>query len=214
MDDPVGFSQQRATAWNAHDVEAVLRHFHDDVVFTSPVPPRCCRTPPVSSGLLTCTTDPSGRLGIRFPADPPRPEPPPADLMAGLPGLTLRSVWRGRLDILVEAASDTEVRALQPNLTALASVDARGVIVTSRSDTEADIVSRFFAPATGIDEDPATGSAHSTLATWWAPRLHRSELLAEQASERGGWLHLRLEDDHVVVSGHAVTVIAGELTPT
>ncbi|GBE65580.1 isomerase [Mycobacterium sp. MFM001] len=163
------------------------------------------------SGVLACRVRPSGAISMTFPADPVIPEPPCAELTAGLPGVTLRSIWRGRTDVLVEAASAGEVRGLRPDLAALATVAARAVIVSARGDGNADIVSRVFAPGSGIPEDPVTGSAHCTLANFWSERLGVTELLAEQASPRGGWLRIRLDGDDVILTGHAVTVCSGEL---
>jgi predicted PhzF superfamily epimerase YddE/YHI9 len=162
-------------------------------------------------GTLKCSVDADGVISMRFPADPTHPEAPPAELAEGLPGLTVCSVWRGRFDLLVEAGEAAEVRAVEPNLEALAQVDARVIIVTAAGDGEADIVSRVFAPSAGISEDPVTGSAHCTLAGWWSERLGTTELKAEQASRRGGLLWTRLESDHVVLIGQAVTVVSGEL---
>jgi predicted PhzF superfamily epimerase YddE/YHI9 len=85
------------------------------------------------------------------------------------------------------------------------------VIVTAAGDREADIVSRVFAPSAGIVEDPVTGSAHCTLASFWSGRLAKTELLAEQASQRGGLLRTKLEGEHVVLIGHAITVWSGTL---
>ena len=113
--------------------------------------------------------------------------------------------------MLVVAESAAEVRALTPNPTVLANVAARAVIVTAAGDREADIVSRVFAPRAGIVEDPVTGSAHCTLASWWSERLAKPELIAEQASPRGGLLRMRLAGDHIVLIGHAVTVFTGIL---
>ncbi|HSS23923.1 MAG TPA: PhzF family phenazine biosynthesis protein [Mycobacterium sp.] len=162
-------------------------------------------------GTLRCTADLDGAVSMRFPADPVRPESPSTELLEGLPGITVRSVWRGRLDVLVEAGCAAEVRALRPNPLVLANVAARAVIVTAPGDGEANIVSRVFAPSAGIAEDPVTGSAHCTLASWWSERLTVSELLAEQASERGGFVRIRLAGDHVVLTGYAVTVWTGQL---
>jgi predicted PhzF superfamily epimerase YddE/YHI9 len=162
-------------------------------------------------GALSCAVGSDGSITMRFPADPPHPAPTTAELAEGLPGITVRSVWRGRLDVLVEAESAAEVRALAPNPAVLAKIAARAVIVTAAGDREADIVSRVFAPSAGIAEDPVTASAHCTLASWWSVRLAKSELLAEQASPRGGLLRIRLEGDHVVLIGHAVTVFSGIL---
>jgi predicted PhzF superfamily epimerase YddE/YHI9 len=162
-------------------------------------------------GTLSCTVGSDGAIAMWFPADPPRPETPTPELAEGLPGITVCSVWRGRHDVLVEAESAAEIRALTPNPAVLANIAARAVIVTAAGDGEADIVSRVFAPSAGIDEDPVTASAHCTLASWWSERLGKPELLAEQASPRGGLLRTRLEGDHVVLIGHAVTVFSGIL---
>lgn len=161
--------------------------------------------------LLSCTTGPDGAISMWLPADPVRSGTATADLVAGLPGVTIRAVWRGSMDVVVEAGSAAEVRALQPDTASLAKVDARAVVVTAVGDSGADIVSRVFAPRFGLDEDPVTGSAHCTLAALWAPRLGVSELVAEQASPRGGELRVRPDGDHVVLTGNAVTVFSGEL---
>jgi predicted PhzF superfamily epimerase YddE/YHI9 len=88
----------------------------------------------------------------------------------------------------------------------------RGVIVTARpSSTEFDFVSRFFAPAAGVDEDPVTGSAHCALGPYWAGRLGKNEFTAYQASARGGVVRVRLNGDRVILGGQAVTVLRGEL---
>ena len=87
----------------------------------------------------------------------------------------------------------------------------RGVIVTARGAGEYDFVSRFFAPGSGIDEDPVTGSAHTALAPYWAARLGKTEMTGFQASARGGVVKVRLAGDRVYLSGQAVTVLRGEL---
>ncbi|GAB3283451.1 PhzF family phenazine biosynthesis protein [Parasphingorhabdus pacifica] len=164
------------------------------------------------SGILICTARADGSVELDFPADEPVAEEPCEELVAGLPGVTLRSVRRGTRDVLVEAGSAAEVRALRPDLAVLARVPGRGVIVTAEGEGDsADVVSRFFAPAVGIPEDPVTGSAHCTLAGWWSERLGGTEFLAEQASSRGGFLRVRLAGDRVLLAGHAVTVLSGEL---
>lgn len=164
------------------------------------------------SGILVCTARDDGSVEMELPADPPEPVTPPEELAAGLPGITVLSVWRGRSDVLVEARSAAEVRAVHPDLAALAEIPTRGVLITARGDGRADVVSRFFAPAAGIPEDPVTGSAHCTLASWWGERLGVAEFLAEQASERGGFVHVRLAaPGRVAIAGHAVTVVSGTL---
>ena len=121
-------------------------------------------------------------------------------------------VGRNRFDCLVEVASEEVVRALKPDLAQLRRVRARGVIVTSRASTPGhDFVSRFFAPQSGVDEDPVTGSAHCTLAPYWSSRLGRTRMTAYQASRRGGVVQVAIDGDRVRLSGRAVTVLRGEL---
>jgi PhzF family phenazine biosynthesis protein len=122
-------------------------------------------------------------------------------------------VHRGRFDLLVEVADADTVRRLAPDLRALAEVPARGVIVTAPGDGHdgTDFVSRCFYPATGVDEDPVTGSAHCTLASFWCPRLGRPSLVGWQASARGGRVGVELAGDRVLLTGRAITVLRGEL---
>jgi predicted PhzF superfamily epimerase YddE/YHI9 len=101
---------------------------------------------------------------------------------------------------------------VKPDLDMLRRLPVRGIIVTSRASTAGfDFVSRFFAPASGIDEDPVCGSAHCTLGPYWSPRLGKTELLAYQASPRGGVLRVTIAGDRVRLGGRAVTVFRGEL---
>lgn len=163
------------------------------------------------SGLLTA--DRRGAwIELDFPATAAAPAPPPAGLSDAL-GTKLRFVGRSRFDVLVEVDDEATVRRLAPNLDAIARVDARGVIVTSRADEgKYDFVSRFFAPQSGVPEDPVTGSAHCALTPYWSAKLGKKELVAYQASPRGGELRLRLDGDRVRLGGQAVTVLRGELT--
>lgn len=164
------------------------------------------------SGELRCTAGAGGTIEMDFPAQPSKPVDAPTNLAEGLPGVTVREVTRSETDLLVHLASAEQVRGLDPNIPALGLLDARVVIVTAAADTEgADIVSRVFAPAVGIPEDPVTGSAHCVLAPWWAPRLGRDELVAEQASPRGGTLRVTLRGDRVGLAGRAVTTLRGHL---
>ena len=152
-------------------------------------------------------------IELDFPATPAAGAPTPPGLVTGL-GLQSEPRWvgRSRFDYLVEVASDTVVRALEPDFTALERVEARGVIVTSRASSGPyDFVSRFFAPRAGVREDPATGSAHCALTPFWSERLGRQELLAYQASPRGAVIRVRADGDRVTLGGQAVTVLAGEL---
>ena len=164
------------------------------------------------SGELVCRVAADGRVAMDFPADPPTPVTADPVLLAALPGVTVRAVAAGAFDLLVEVADAAELRALRPELTALATLPVRGVIVTAAGDEPGvDVVSRCFYPAVGVPEDPVTGSAHCTLACWWADRLGRSELTARQISERGGSLRVTLHGDRVTLLGAAVTVLRGHL---
>ncbi len=117
-----------------------------------------------------------------------------------------------QFDYLVEVDSEERLRALKPDMNLLERVPVRGVIVTSRSASpEYDFVSRFFAPRVGINEDPATGSSHCTLAPFWVQRLGKSEMAAYQASPRGGVLRVRMNGERVCIGGQAITVLRGEL---
>jgi predicted PhzF superfamily epimerase YddE/YHI9 len=120
-----------------------------------------------------------------------------------------REVQRAR-DYLVVFDSQADVMALQPDMNLLTKLDCLGVIATARGD-EADFVSRFFAPAVGVPEDPVTGSAHSTLIPFWAERLGKTELVARQVSKRGGTLYCRHLGRRVAIGGRAVVYCRGDL---
>jgi predicted PhzF superfamily epimerase YddE/YHI9 len=155
-----------------------------------------------------------GAVELDFPATPPAPEDPPAGLLVALgePARSVRWVGRSRFDYLLELGSEAAVRRLAPDFGRLREVSTRGVIATAASDADGfDYVSRFFAPAVGIDEDPVTGSAHCALGPFWAERLGRAELVGFQASRRGGVVRTRAAGDRVLLGGQAVTVLRGEL---
>src|SRR5688572_17284107 len=156
------------------------------------------------SGLLTADRRDSW-IELDFPSTPAEPAATPPGLVAAL-GAKPLFVGRSRFDFLVELADEAAVRALDPDLGAVARVQARGVIVTSRADTgRYDFVSRFFAPQAGVPEDPVTGSAHCALTPYWSAKLGKPALMAYQASERGGELRLRLAGERVRLGGQAVT---------
>jgi PhzF family phenazine biosynthesis protein len=162
------------------------------------------------SGLLTA--DRKGEwIELDFPVKLEEPTEPPAGLAEAL-GIQSRYVGKNQFDFLVELGSELEVRNLKPDFTRLATLPVRGVIITSRSSSdEFDFVSRFFAPAAGVNEDPVTGSAHCCLTPFWSKRLNKKAMTAYQASARGGVVRVRLEGDRVKLSGQAVTVLRGEL---
>jgi predicted PhzF superfamily epimerase YddE/YHI9 len=116
-------------------------------------------------------------------------------------------------DYLVEVESEAVVRALRPDFERLAALLPRGVIVTSRSaDPAFDFVSRFFAPACGIPEDPVTGSAHCCLGPHWGGRQGKTDLVGHQVSGRGGIVRVEVRGDRVHLGGHAITIMRGELS--
>jgi len=164
------------------------------------------------SGLLTARRD-GALIELDFPARPPLPEPPAwADAVVGALGIKPVHIGMSAEDVLFEAADEETVRSIAPDFATLRALPARGVIVTSRSsDKRYDFVSRFFAPAVGVDEDPVTGSSHTVLVPYWAKKLGKTSLTAYQASARGGVLHLRHEGARVKIAGRAVTVIKGEI---
>ncbi len=138
----------------------------------------------------------------------------PGDACGDRIGTGGQFVGRSKFDYLVEVESETVLRKLDPDMGAIARVQARGVIVTSRADAKGkyDFVSRFFAPQSGVPEDPVTGSAHCALAPYWGGKLGKQKLVAFQASARGGEIRLQLEGDRVRLGGQAVTVLRAELT--
>jgi len=163
------------------------------------------------SGLLTAVRR-GDWIELDFPATPDTPVEAPPGLVEALGGVSPRYVGKGRFDYVVELDGEEAVRGLRPDFGRLGRVGARGVIVTSRSaSTDWDFVSRFFAPAFGIDEDPVTGSAHCCLAPFWSRRLKKDTFLARQVSARGGVLKVELRGDRVGLGGQAVTVLRGEL---
>jgi PhzF family phenazine biosynthesis protein len=162
------------------------------------------------SGVLTAERR-DGLIWLDFPASVLTPTPAPAGLERIL-GATPHSVWQTAFDLLVELDDEAAVRVLDPDLSAIAKLRARGVIVTAASSSGGcDFVSRFFAPGIGIPEDPVTGSAHCALAPFWAERFGRTELRGRQVSARGGLVRVRHAEDRVHLGGAAVTVARGEM---
>jgi PhzF family phenazine biosynthesis protein len=162
------------------------------------------------SGVLSATHT-GNLIELDFPAMVAEPSSPPDGLIEAL-GMHPMHVARSKFDYLIELPTEDDVRSLMPDFALLRRLDVRGVIVTSRGTTpHFDFVSRFFAPGSGIDEDPVTGSAHCALAPYWAPRLGKRQFMAYQASPRGGVLRVTLAGDRVLLAGRAVTIFRGEL---
>jgi PhzF family phenazine biosynthesis protein len=162
------------------------------------------------SGWLTCRHE-GDWIAMDFPAKPAEACAPLHGLDAAL-GCDVASTSCHEVDYLVEVADEAVLRALKPNMAALTKLPLRGVIATCRSASpEFDFVSRFFAPAAGVSEDPVTGSAHCVLGPHWAGRLGKAEMTAFQASERGGVVKLRMRGDRVILRGQAVMMSRLEL---
>lgn len=170
------------------------------------------------SGLLTADQvnfEDQSWIELDFPSEPVKATATPPNL-ASMLGAEPLFVGRNRMDYLVEVKDEATVRSLHPDLKQIdelsAAENVRGIIVTaSGANQKADIVSRCFYPHFHIDEDPVTGSAHCALAPYWIPRLGKEEIVAYQASARGGWLRLQLAGDRVKLCGQAVTTLRGEL---
>jgi PhzF family phenazine biosynthesis protein len=150
-------------------------------------------------------------IELDFPATPANLAEAPTGLLDAL-GAQARFVGKNKFDYLVDVGSEKLLRDLHPDFTMLRKLPVRGVIVTARSEgSEFDFVSRFFAPGSGIDEDPVTGSAHCALGPYWADRLGKSQFTAYQCSLRGGIVRVTVKGSRVILGGQAVTVLCGEL---
>jgi PhzF family phenazine biosynthesis protein len=162
------------------------------------------------SGLLTAERR-GEWIELDFPARPAEICSPPPELGPAL-GVIPKTAGYNGMDWLLEVESAAVVRSLRPDFAKLAKLPVRGIIVTAVSDDPAyDFISRFFAPATGVPEDPVTGSAHCCLTPFWGERIGKNELNAFQASARGGELRVRLVGNRVRLGGRAETVLRGEL---
>ena len=156
------------------------------------------------SGLLTAQRC-AGWIELNFPARPPAPVEVPG--LAEALGVKPLAQYQDEDDYMVVVASEAELRSMKPDFAAVKELPVRGVIVTTRSTTQGfDFISRFFAPAVGVNEDPVTGSAHCCLTPYWSGKLNKNELTAFQASKRGGVIHVRLEGERVVLAGQETTI--------
>lgn len=160
----------------------------------------------------------SGMLGVKkagdflqldFPVDKPRKiDPIPAFEIAF--GAKPIATFEGRDDYLLIFETEQKIKSLSPDFEELKKINKRGVIISAKGDN-VDFVSRFFAPGIGIAEDPVTGSAHTLLTPYWAEKLGKNKLSAQQLSKRGGELFCELKNDRVLISGKAVTYLIGEV---
>lgn len=148
-------------------------------------------------------------LTLNFPADNLQ-NAEILPVFTSLFGTGIREIWKGKTDYLVVLNSQKEIEALAPDFRLMKTIEARGIIVTAPGDS-CDFVSRFFGPQSGIDEDPVTGSAHTTLTVYWASRLKKSEFTAIQLSSRKGHLQCKLLGERVEISGEGRTFMVGEI---
>lgn len=162
------------------------------------------------SGLLTAQCQ-GEWIELNFPANPSKDTKILPALVKAL-NAAICEVYENSLGYLVQVDSEAIVRQMKPDFGLLKTLPVHGVIVTSLAEhPDYDFVSRFFAPAIGINEDPVTGAAHCCLAPYWRDRLNKTDFVAYQASARGGVVKARCEGDRVILGGQAVTVIRGEL---
>ena len=165
------------------------------------------------SGPLTVARRAGGLFELNFPATPPVVETDGAIARTVNAALGRVPLWLGRskFDRFAVLATADAVRDLRPDLVQVAAAGLRGLIVTAPGDGSCDFVSRFFAPQSGVPEDPVTGSAHSALAPYWAAQLGKTRLHARQISARGGELWCELASDRVKIAGHASLYLRGEI---
>jgi PhzF family phenazine biosynthesis protein len=162
-----------------------------------------------ASGPLTVIRADAGYV-MDFPARPSERVSTPAGLTKAL-GATPMEVFENQFNYMAVLESARVVRELAPNMAGLARMDRPGVIVTAQGDGDYAFLSRYFAPAKGIPEDPVTGAAHCMLTPYWARRLGKKEFRAFQASRRGGEIACRLVDDRVELGGSCVFYMEGEV---
>jgi len=186
-----------ATLASAHVVFTCDGHAGDEVEFSS------------KSGPLKVRRQ-GEWLVLDFPADRVEPVAVPQRLVEAL-GREPIETYKGKTDYLVVYGAEEHVASLQPDLADLATVPARGIIVTAPG-RDVDFVSRFFAPQVGVPEDPVTGSAHTTLTPYWSSRLGKRELTALQLSKRQGRLTCRMTGSRVEIAGQAVPYLQGTIT--
>ncbi|SEL78285.1 PhzF family phenazine biosynthesis protein [Parapedobacter koreensis] len=148
-------------------------------------------------------------LTLNFPTDVIAPVPLTVELAASFDGTPL-AAYKGKTDYLLIFESEAHIQSAKPDLARIAQLAARGVIITAPGN-EVDFVSRFFGPQSGVDEDPVTGSAHTTLIPYWAGKLGKNELTARQLSVRGGYLQCSYLGDRVAISGQAKRYLTGEI---
>ena len=166
------------------------------------------------SGGLICRRDGAGLITMDFPADPPTPGDPPAELIAdmGIDRDAVVAAVKGKDKWLIELRDESAVLEVSPDFPSMRRHHAPGVGITAQTDRAGfDAACRFFAPTHGIDEDPVTGSLHCLLGPYWANKLGKGRIESYQASKRGGAVSVTMRGDRCELAGRAVTVVEGEL---
>lgn len=163
---------------------------------------------PRSGSLIVQKTE-NGLLTMNFPTDT-LSEIPNHQTITKAIGIEPLQTWKGKTDYMLIYPNQTIIEQIKPNFQELAKTDGRGIIVTAEGN-ETDFVSRFFAPQVGINEDPVTGSAHTSLTPYWAKALNKNKLTAQQLSKRGGNLYCEYLGERVAISGEAVLYLVGEI---
>lgn len=161
------------------------------------------------SGALSVKRESDGQLTLNFPADTMTLIDPIPELEQAM-GRQAIACLKGKTDIMLLYESQEDIQSLNPNFFLLKDLDIRGVIATAPGN-EVDFVSRFFAPRSGVDEDPVTGSAHTSLTPYWAYAMGKNKLVARQLSKRGGELKCRLDGDRVRITGNCVLYMKGKI---
>lgn len=162
----------------------------------------------IKSGELIVTQQ-NDLLTLNFPTDTYKSIEITEELINGF-NILPKQALKGKTDFVLIFENEKQIKELQPNFTNLSKLKGRGVIVTAKGDY-VDFVSRFFAPQSGINEDPVTGSAHTTLTPYWANRLNKNELEAIQLSERKGYLKCKYLGNRVEISGNAKIYLTGNI---
>lgn len=186
-----------ATLATAHVLFQHLGFEKDELFFSS------------RSGMLRVFRE-GKRYILDFPPDELDPAEPPAGMVSAL-GKEPMFSYRGHTDYMLVYEKQSDIEQMKPDFTALGKIDARGVIVTAPGEWT-DFVSRFFAPQVGINEDPVTGSAHTSLVPYWSRQLAKTELTARQLSERGGDLFCKNRGNRIEIGGEAVTFFEGSIS--
>jgi PhzF family phenazine biosynthesis protein len=188
-----------ATLATAFVIFNVLKLKFDTILFDS------------KSGILKVTKE-NKWLELDFPFQETLPSEAPPGLIESI-GKKPKEIYRASDDYMLVYTSENDIEQISPDFNALKNIKARGIIITAQAKSKKiDFVSRFFAPGSGIDEDPVTGSAHTKLVPYWAKILGKNEMIAEQISARKGYLKCTLKNDRVLMAGQGKLFLKGKIT--